>query len=241
MQNLVNVQGEIKASMISNPAKLLAGYMAATGETNAKIIAAALGIPLRTVQRLKLEVATAHANSANDAINGASENANSAISGVSEAPKAPDMAFSASRVEEKLLPPKLEETPVSKNPLYPPNVIAMPGYATQDERCQWANGGIILTGDLQTFWLREFDGDERGLDLALKQAAGYVQPQNRCKPLEAQVSAQLARIVGDRRDRDRRYAAAATQKATSTQTAHGKPSRTLEAIARRSAAMEANA
>lgn len=113
MQNMIETRDEIKAACISNSAKLLAGYMAATGKTNAKTISEALGIPLRTVQRLKLEVATANANSANDATRGASENANSATDGASEAPKAPPVA-SPARVEEKLLPLQQEETSQAK-------------------------------------------------------------------------------------------------------------------------------
>jgi len=79
---------------ISNPAKLLLAYMRCSGITDAKTIAADLDIPLRTIQRLKLECATY----ANDAISGVSSvdqhNATCAISGVFEAPNAPYMALS---------------------------------------------------------------------------------------------------------------------------------------------------
>ena len=75
--------------MISNSAKLLGGYMVATGITDAKTIAETLNIPLRTVQRLKLEYATCAtggvlvcANSANDATGGVSESAKCATGGV---------------------------------------------------------------------------------------------------------------------------------------------------------------
>lgn len=109
--------------------------------------------------------------------------------------------------------PTPKETPFS-----PSNVVAVGswanGFAEKDDRCAWIDGRIVLGGKLKTEWLAEFGGDEAGLSLALKQAAGYVQPNNRCKPLEAQVSAQLARLVADRRDKDRRYAAAVAQKAT---------------------------
>lgn len=82
---------EIK-SAISNPAKILLGYMQATGITDAKTLATQFDIPIRTIQRLKLECA-----SANDAISGADENANHAINGGPDAPIAPntpDMALS---------------------------------------------------------------------------------------------------------------------------------------------------
>jgi Helix-turn-helix domain len=61
----------------------------------------------------------------------------------------------------------------------------------------------LLNGTRQR-WLTEFDGDEKRLDLALTQAAGYIQSSS-FKPLEAQVNAQLARIAGDKRDRARNY------------------------------------
>lgn len=87
---------------ISNPAKLLRGYMTATGISCAKTISETLGIPLRTVQRLKLEVATASAtdgapSNANDATGGVSESAKCATDGVSDAPEAPNAPQMASR------------------------------------------------------------------------------------------------------------------------------------------------
>lgn len=68
--------------MISNPAKLLRAVMRLMGVTDTRQLAAELDIPLRTIQRLKLECATdgADASSAKDAINGV-DSANSAISG----------------------------------------------------------------------------------------------------------------------------------------------------------------
>lgn len=59
---------------LSNSARLLAGYMQATGISDAKIISDALGVPLRTIQRLKLDIAM----SANDATGGVFEDAKSA-------------------------------------------------------------------------------------------------------------------------------------------------------------------
>lgn len=82
---------------LSNPAKLLKGYMEATGTFDTKALADHFDIPVRTIQRLKLEIACANdaisgaANSAingvstqSNAISGASGAANSAISGASE-------------------------------------------------------------------------------------------------------------------------------------------------------------
>jgi len=88
--NIQTTCGNIKAKPdISNSAKLLGGYMTATGITDAKTISETLNIPLRTVQRLKLEYATCAtdgvlicANSANDATGGVSESAKCATDGV---------------------------------------------------------------------------------------------------------------------------------------------------------------
>jgi hypothetical protein len=85
------VCGNIK-TVLSNPAKILLAYMRCSGISDAKQLATDLDIPIRTIQRLKLECAT----SANDAISGADEtakDANCAISGVEDAPNAPDMAL----------------------------------------------------------------------------------------------------------------------------------------------------
>lgn len=100
---------------LSNPAKLLAGYMKATGISDAKVIADTLGIPLRTIQRLKLDVACA--NDANDATRGVSESANCAMDGVSEAPMTPPMA-SLARVEDNNInttPKEYKQTPPITN------------------------------------------------------------------------------------------------------------------------------
>lgn len=77
-----------------------------------------------------------------------------------------------------------------------------------EKRIEWQNGRLVLFNGCRQFWLERFDGDARRLDLALAQAAGYIQPNDRLRPLEAQVGAQLARIAGDRHDKDRRYASA---------------------------------
>jgi hypothetical protein len=74
---------------MSNPAKILLAYMRCSGISDAKQLATDLDIPIRTIQRLKLECAT----SANDAISGAANDAKCAISGGSKAPIAPDMAL----------------------------------------------------------------------------------------------------------------------------------------------------
>jgi hypothetical protein len=68
---------------------------------------------------------------------------------------------------------------------------------------------IELGGRLREFWLAKFDGDAERLELALIAAVPYVQPNSR-QPIEAQVSAQLARSAADKRDRDKRATARAS-------------------------------
>jgi hypothetical protein len=90
-------QADTPRKDISNPAKLLRALIHATGITDCKQLSEMLAIPVRTLQRLKLEVAetvdTATANDAKHAISGA---ATSAISGVSTANDAISGATGAS-------------------------------------------------------------------------------------------------------------------------------------------------
>jgi biotin operon repressor len=72
---------------------------------------------------------------------------------------------------------------------------------------------ITLVNGERADWLKRFDGDDERLDLALAQAANFIQPNAR-KSLLVQVRAQLSRAVADKRDRDMRYAAAAKAKPT---------------------------
>jgi len=69
-------------------------------------------------------------------------------------------------------------------------------------------------------WVKKFGDDER-LDLALTQAAAFIQP-NSNRSLLVQVRAQLARAAGDKIDRDQRYAKAAESKPAPTQAARPK-------------------
>jgi hypothetical protein len=92
-----------------------------------------------------------------------------------------------------LKPKKLEE----KSPFSPQG---------DGERVTFENGRLELKNGLKQFWLDKF-GDAELLDLAVIQAAGYVQV-NSSKPLEAQVSSQLAKAMRDKLDKDARYAKA---------------------------------
>lgn len=67
------------------------------------------------------------------------------------------------------------------------------------------SGAISLHNEFERFWLNRFGGNADRLGLALIQIAAYVQA-NSGRPLEAQVGSQLARIVGEKLDRDDRAA-----------------------------------
>lgn len=106
---------ECKAvATLSNSAKLLAGYMKATGVYHAKELSEALCIPIRTIQRLKLEIACAtdgassgngaRATCAISAVDGAASSANSAMGGVSSG--AISATGGASQKEIPPIPPK---------------------------------------------------------------------------------------------------------------------------------------
>lgn len=95
-----------------------------------------------------------------------------------------------------------------------------------DDRVAIQGGRIVLLNGLRQYWLDRFGGDADRLDLALIAAAPYVQENSR-RPLEAQVSAQLARAVADKRDRDQRYAAAAQRNGGGGSKPEGRTARLL--------------
>ena len=105
-----------------------------------------------------------------------------------------------------------------------------------------SNGSIVLVNGTRAKWLEMFGGDETLLDLALIQAANYVQPESR-KPLKIQVEAQLGRQVAEKLKADARYAKAAAAKSRRPASAPDKPeegrgerySRIIEEIAQRDA------
>jgi len=91
-------------------------------------------------------------------------------------------------------------------------------------------GELALTNGKRADWLKRFDGDETGLDLALMQIADKVQP-NSTRTIEVQVEAQLAGIIQRKREQDQRYLKAATRNQTAksaTRTAGGAKALTLE-------------
>jgi hypothetical protein len=75
------------------------------------------------------------------------------------------------------------------------------------DRATIENGKLVLFNGLRQEWLEKFGGDEETLDLALIEISADIQPNSR-KSMEAQVSARLARMARDARDKDKRYAKA---------------------------------
>jgi uncharacterized protein YdaU (DUF1376 family) len=90
-------------------------------------------------------------------------------------------------------------------------VMAPPVEPERQKVVLHADGKLELLNGFKAEWLARFGGNEERLDLALAKAANFVQPYG-LKSLEVQVSAQLAREVSEKLDRDARYQNAATQK-----------------------------
>lgn len=78
-------------------------------------------------------------------------------------------------------------------------------FARPDDGVVLVSGQVQLMNGTRAEWLAQFEGDEAALTLALKQVSGQVQPNSRAHTLRAQTERHLARIVQERRDRDRRY------------------------------------
>lgn len=140
---------------------------------------------------------------------------------ITEASRAPTCAHletpSGLVIPKKLLdnpplPPKTEPATDAQEPQKSEEIPPLNAYG-EEEKVAFVGGELRLFNGYRAKWLKMFDDDDVKLDLAVAQAAGYVQPNNRVKPLEAQVSAQLARMVRDKKDKDERYAKAAKSNA----------------------------
>ncbi len=201
---------EIKTKL-SNPAKLLLGYMRATNIWDSRELASIFDMPLRTVQRLKSECAISgvisdHEQNANDAT--------SAINGVEPAPQAPDMAFSEAptapdmaslaRANKESLRDTLPSESEQESPKPPMGAFDDPVNHTGIVIAE--GGSVRLVNGTRQFWLDKFDGDAKRLDLALLQVS--IQPNSRV-PVLAQIGRQLGRQAAEKHDRDVRYQSAA--------------------------------
>jgi DNA-binding Lrp family transcriptional regulator len=92
------------------------------------------------------------------------------------------------------------------------NAMAVPGAYNPDEGVlrDPTTGALTLVNGTRQLWLERF-GDAESLDLALLQAAAYVQP-NAYKPLKVQIEAQLAKQLAGVKERGKRYEAAKQSK-----------------------------
>lgn len=135
------------------------------------------------------------------------------------------LGISNHRVEEELRARKFDECLGEVSPNFQPNlfenVIDFNARRTQsqiqiqkepiqdDVRVTFENGRVELHGELRAYWLGMFDGDDKGLELGLIQAAGYIDT-NGTRPLEARVGVQLSKQLQWKRERANRPAGAPT-------------------------------
>lgn len=118
----------------------------------------------------------------------------------------------------------------------PPNVKPVASwnhaFGGDDHGVEFTNGKLTLVNGTRTEWLALFDNDAVSLDLALREAAGEVQPNSRTG-LRLQVERLLARKVRDKRDRDARYdrAVKANAKSPGTSKSTADAMREIRAIA----------
>lgn len=86
-----------------------------------------------------------------------------------------------------------------------------PPTAIEQDYVRNPDGTLAVLNGARAEWVGRFGGDEEAFDLALIQAANYVQPNN-VKSIAVQIRSQLANIVARKRDQDKRYEAAASRK-----------------------------
>lgn len=112
--------------------------------------------------------------------------------------------------------------------------FAQPG---DDHGVELVNDKLVLINGTRSFWLDQFDGDAKALDLALIAARGSIQPNSRSHSLKAQTERQLSLAAGRRHDQDQRYAKAVAnnQKTKAGGNRTGKPT-LAEVLAKRKAA-----
>lgn len=109
--------------------------------------------------------------------------------------------------------------------------------ACDPDGVKFENGSITLDASNWSFWLPHFGDDAEALSLALMQASGFIQVNDRSKPLAAKVGSQLAMMARAKRERDSRYKASKeTNRATASTS--GRPGWVVEKE-RKSAAAKA--
>lgn len=78
----------------------------------------------------------------------------------------------------------------------------------------YEDGKITLHNGVRLRWLEEFGGDDKSLDLALVEAAAYIQPGS-TRPIDVQVEGQLAKRAREKHEKHQRYAATVAANKTS--------------------------
>lgn len=77
------------------------------------------------------------------------------------------------------------------------------------EDCWVDQNGLHLVNGFRAEWLKKFDGSEERLEMAIKAVAPDVK-LNSQMPIKVQVDGMLAKLIGEKLDKDARYARAAT-------------------------------
>lgn len=193
---------------IPNAAKILHAYMQCCGVTDSHELAEQLGIPLRTIQHLKREAAQlCDANSAKGCAQTAQDVAQTQMVAPQKTQRvAPSDARGCAETQGFASLARADGKITNNNITTNNNIISF----KQPERVWWNDDGSIGFDDsFADYWLASdlFAGDRLDLDLAVVKATGYIQPRS-SKPLEAQLSSQLAETCRMKRERDKRYAAA---------------------------------
>lgn len=208
MTNLATARDEIKAILAGagdTPTAKLIAILDAAGICNTAEVAALVGLKVRAIQTARRRNGATQCAGATECAQQnaqaqpiAPENATHCAEAQPIAPRA--------RVEGYNNPSYLEDRLVNNNPPFP--LIA--DATSAEDRAALIGSAIVLRDDLRQYWIARLGSAER-LELALIQVAQYVQPNSR-RSLEVQVSSQLAKLAGDKRDRDERYAKASAER-----------------------------
>lgn len=215
--NAVDIVGKIGALPINSTAKLVGLVMRTTRIFDSRKLAEITGLSIRVVQKSKNDYVAA--------IDEAGELGFAELSEQGERSE-PEFASGTNPANQDSFSdqPRVHAPAQMESPseIVTPEIGKIPPFAPkpdfwgrppEGEKDAFFDGSdLILTEAERADWLPKF-GDAERLDLALTQAAAFVQVNSR-RPLLVQVRAQLARAAGDKIDRDQRYAKAAQAKPT---------------------------
>lgn len=208
---MTDLQTNGNSKKLSTLAMLVDCLMRHEGIVSTKDLAEKTGRHERQIWKAKAELKTAKYGSATD-----DTLPNMAVPNMAE--QVPNMAVNTCQIGQssrvyarapKEYPSGIGISKIGSNPPLSP--------LSDFDRAIFENGKITLRDDLKREWLEEFKTEDE-LELALKQAAAFIQPGTR-KPMEALVSAQLARMARIKRETDRRYQQARESKPAGKTTA----------------------